>query len=76
LNACNEYHNGVIAAGNVCAVTIIISGKDDKMTPPRSSMGLLEEIKESSLAIVEKSGHMLLSECPEAVHLKLKEALF
>jgi pimeloyl-ACP methyl ester carboxylesterase len=39
-------------------------------------MGLLEEIKESSLTIVEKSGHMLLSECPEAVHLKLKEALF
>lgn len=76
LNACNEYQNGIIAAGNVCAVTIIISGKDDKMTPPRSSMGLLEEIKESSLAIVEKSGHMLLSECPEAVHLKLKEALF
>jgi pimeloyl-ACP methyl ester carboxylesterase len=76
LNACNEYQNGVIAAGNVCADTTIISGKDDKMTPLRSSMGLLEEIKESSLAIIEQSGHMLLSECPEAVHLKLKEALF
>jgi pimeloyl-ACP methyl ester carboxylesterase len=76
LNACNEYRNGVMAAENVYASTLILSGREDKMTPPQSSMRLLDEIKESSLSIVEKSGHMLLSECPEAVHLKLKEALF
>jgi pimeloyl-ACP methyl ester carboxylesterase len=76
LNACNEYQNGIAAAENVYASTVIISGREDKMTPLNASMGLVDAIQDSSIAIIEKAGHMLLNECPEAVHLKLKEALF
>jgi pimeloyl-ACP methyl ester carboxylesterase len=76
LNACNEYQNGMTAAEKVSARTLIIAGKEDKMTPINSSMGLMDAIKNSSIAMIEKAGHMLLNEQPEAVHLRLKEVLF
>lgn len=47
--------------------TLIICGADDKMTPPKLSQSLCQQISNSELHILEKTGHMVTLEQPEIV---------
>ena len=75
LNACNEYSNGLKAAKNVGAVTTVICGEQDKMTPVSATTGILEQFSDATLAVIPFSGHMMVSESPELTHRYLVSAL-
>ena len=75
LNACNQYSNGLKAAKSVSAVTTVICGEQDKMTPVSATTGILEQISDATLAVIPFSGHMMVSESPELAHRYLVSAL-
>jgi len=47
--------------------TLIITGAEDLMTPPKYARYLAEHIRDSRLTIVEGAGHMVMLERPELV---------
>lgn len=51
---------------------LIICGKDDRLTPPKYSHYLNQEIKGSKLFLIEDAGHMVMIEKPHEVN----EAIF
>ncbi len=75
LNACNEYSHGLEAAKDVGAVTTVICGEQDKMTPVSATAGILEQFVDATLSVIPFSGHMMVSESPELTHRCLVAAL-
>ncbi len=63
LKACNDYASDF--ASVKCPVLLIL-GKRDVMTPPRSASLLLEKIPSSKSEIIDFSGHSLMAEAPDA----------
>jgi len=55
--------------------TLILCGTLDVMTPPKFSKSLAEQIPQSQLHLLEKTGHMLMLEQPDAVAKLLKQFL-
>jgi len=53
--------------GRIKAPTLIISGSEDKMTPPYLSQAMRERIKNSLLHTVDGAGHMVMLEQPLVV---------
>ena len=64
--ACNAYANGEAAAASVRCPTLFIFGKQDMMTPPRSTKQLTGAIAHGQVVQVD-AGHSLMSEQPDAV---------
>jgi len=75
LNACNEYTRGLDAASSVTAPVKLILGEEDKMTPPGAAKELNDTLKQSRIHVLDKCGHLMLSERPEAVHQSMAETL-
>lgn len=75
LNACNEYADGLAAAKQVSAVTRLICGEEDKMTPVVAAAAILETINKATLSVIPLTGHMMVSESPELTHRHLVSAL-
>ncbi len=48
--------------------TLIICGKEDALTPPKYAEFLQKKIKNSTLVLIEDSGHVPLLERPEEVN--------
>jgi pimeloyl-ACP methyl ester carboxylesterase len=63
LKACNDYVSEF--AGVQCPVLLIL-GKRDVMTPPRSAQPLQQKLKSATTQLVELSGHSLMAEAPDA----------
>ena len=53
--------------------TLILCGERDRITPPRHSKRLHEEIPGSTLMQIEKAGHMLPLEAPKEVNAAIRE---
>lgn len=51
--------------------TLIICGKDDKMTPPELSQFLSDSIPGAQLSLIENAGHMVMLEDAEAFNRQL-----
>jgi pimeloyl-ACP methyl ester carboxylesterase len=64
--ACNAYANGEQAAAAVRCPTLFIFGKNDMMTPPRSTKLLTGAIAHGKVVMVD-AGHSLMAEQPDAV---------
>jgi pimeloyl-ACP methyl ester carboxylesterase len=64
--ACNAYANGEQAAAAVSCPTLFIFGKNDMMTPPRSTKLLTGAIAHGKTVTVD-AGHSLMQEQPDAV---------
>ncbi len=72
--ACDSFD--VIGKLNVIQVpTLILCGTLDVMTPPKFSKSLAEQIPQARLHLLEKTGHMLMLEQPDAVAKLLKQFL-
>lgn len=72
--ACNSFD----ATENLNAIqipTLILCGTLDVMTSPKFSKSLAEQIPQSQLHLLEKTGHMLMLEQPDAVANLLKKFL-
>jgi pimeloyl-ACP methyl ester carboxylesterase len=65
-SACNAYANGEAAAAAVRCPTLFIFGRQDMMTPPRSTRLLTGAIAHGTVVQLH-AGHSLMSEQPDAV---------
>lgn len=63
LKACNDYASDF---ANVKCPVLLILGKRDVMTPPRSAKGLQEKLPHCETALIDPSGHSLMAEAPDA----------
>ncbi len=52
--------------------TLVICGRQDKMTPPKSSEFLVQNIPHAQLTVIENAGHMVMLEQPAAFHAVLR----
>lgn len=75
LNACNNYEGGMAAAGKITAPVTVIIGDNDKMTSPRASQPLLEEMANVSVVTIADAGHMAMIEDSKAVRNAVMKAL-
>lgn len=67
LNSCNEFSDGLLLAQKVTCPTLVIIGSDDVMTAPVNAHKVAATIKQSRTLTLEKCGHAMLSERPDAV---------
>jgi pimeloyl-ACP methyl ester carboxylesterase len=67
LAACNEWKSGALAARRVACPTLVVSAEQDVMTPRSKGQALAELIPGARLVTVQKCGHMMLQEAPDAV---------
>ncbi|MES2262270.1 MAG: alpha/beta hydrolase [Pseudomonadota bacterium] len=65
-SACNAYANGAEAAQAVRCPTLFIFGRQDMMTPPKSTRLLTTAIAHGEVVHVD-AGHALMAEQPDAV---------
>jgi pimeloyl-ACP methyl ester carboxylesterase len=66
LKACNDYAGGLEAAARVKCPALFILGPRDQMTPPRAAQALIQAIAGARVATLERSGHSLMAEAPDA----------
>jgi pimeloyl-ACP methyl ester carboxylesterase len=70
--ACNAYANGEVAAASLRCPVLFVFGKQDMMTPPRSTAPLTGAIQHGKIVQVD-AGHAMLAEAPDAVRSALFE---
>ena len=67
LNCCNEFTDGLLLAEKVSCPTLVIIGSQDAMTAPVNAHKVAATIEESRTLTLEKCGHAMLNEQPDAV---------
>lgn len=72
--ACNEFDE-IERLSQVTQPTIVITGEDDRLTPPRYAQFLAGEIPNAGLHLVPQAGHMVMLEKPARVAGLLKAFL-
>lgn len=72
LAACNAWQGGQILAAEVSCPVLLLIGAEDKMTPPRAGKKLAEFLPNCRLEVLDRCGHMLMTEQPVATLEKLK----
>ena len=66
LKACNDYRTGLESAAKVKCPVLLVLGRRDVMTPPRSAQALQEKIPGCKIVTIGASGHSLMAEAPDA----------
>jgi len=74
LQACNEYQGGEKAAKAYDGACTIIAGKQDRMTPLKASAAL-GQLCDARMSVIERCGHMMMNEKPEATLQAMRECL-
>lgn len=72
LSACNAYQGALAAAAKIECETRFVLGDQDNMTPARKATGLVSSIKNSDSKMIDKCGHMMMTERPNQVYAALK----
>ena len=67
LNSCNEFTSELALAEKISCPTLVIIGSQDAMTAPVNAHKVAAAIEGSRTLILEKCGHAMLSEKPDAV---------
>ncbi|RTZ95063.1 MAG: alpha/beta hydrolase [Deltaproteobacteria bacterium] len=70
-SACNAF-DVVSRVGEINCPALIVSGADDHLTPPRYGALLNEKIKNSQYRLIQRAGHMMAIEKPEAFMAGIK----
>lgn len=65
LFACNVYEHGLAAAQSLRCPTLIVTGRQDRMTPARQGAKVADAVPDSRLVEFPDSGHMLMGEKPD-----------
>jgi pimeloyl-ACP methyl ester carboxylesterase len=71
--ACNDYANGIAAAGKVKVPAMLIVGKRDVMTPPRAAKEIAAALADKRIVEIAGTGHALMAEKPDEVLDALRE---
>lgn len=74
-NACNDYAGGFERAAQVACPTLLLLGRNDVMTPLKSGRALAARIAKSSVVEIDRCGHAMMSERPDAVLSAMREFL-
>ncbi len=61
--------------GEIAAPTLVITGSEDRMTPPKFGLWLAERIPGAQFVLVEGTGHMVMLEKPDRVASTVREWL-
>jgi pimeloyl-ACP methyl ester carboxylesterase len=61
--------------GEITAPTLILTGMNDLMTPPRYAQYLANKIPNARLVLIPDAGHMLMLEKPQIVARELLDFL-
>jgi len=69
--SCDRF-NVMEGLGDISVPTLIICGKEDRLTPIKYSEYLRDHIPNARLQIVEGAGHMVMREAADSVHRLLK----
>lgn len=72
LSACNDYKDAPLAAAKVACPTVLILGESDQMTPMKGGQKLAEAIKGAKCQVIAGSGHMMMTEAPDATLQAMK----
>jgi pimeloyl-ACP methyl ester carboxylesterase len=72
--ACNSF-DAMERIGALRVPTLVITGRDDRLTPPRYAEFLTRTIPGARLALVERAGHYVHLEQPETVNRAILEFL-
>lgn len=67
MSACNNYLAGQERAATVRCPVLMVLGRDDRLTPVRSTEGLLAALPSPDVRILEGAGHTLMVEAPNAL---------
>ncbi len=70
---CDRYAGGLLAAPRVTCPVEFILGQRDQMTPPRMSRELAKALRAKVRTV--PTGHAVMTEAPDAVLAKLRDAL-
>lgn len=74
LEACNDYGDALDAASRVRCPTLLLLGEGDRMKPPAKGR-LAELIADCRTVVLERCGHMMMVERPDATTDALSEIL-
>ena len=72
MRACNAYRNGLEAAKEITAESLMIHGDADRLTPLRATKTLQTTLNNARISIVPGAGHSLMVEDPNHVLDQLK----
>lgn len=61
--------------GTIELPALIICGQEDELTPPKYSYFLAEKIRGARLLLIERAGHYVQLEQPEAVNVEVRQFL-
>ena len=67
LNACNEFTDGDSLSTEITAQTLVIIGRQDKMTAAIGAQEVADRITNSQVVLLDRCGHSMLAERPNAV---------
>jgi len=70
--ACNAYAGGLDAARVLTCPALFVLGRNDQMTPRRAAQALIEACTDATVVEVERCGHELMGEAPDAVRVALQ----
>lgn len=70
--ACNAYTGGLDAARALACPALFILGRSDQMTPRRAAQPLIDACADATVVEVERCGHVLMAEQPDAVRVALQ----
>jgi len=65
--ACDRF-NAMETLNTIDVPTLIVCGTEDALTPPKYSIYLHQNIKESRLVLIKDAGHMVMMEKPDEVN--------
>lgn len=66
LAACNAYARGADSAAAVDCPALFLLGALDRMTPAKAGRALAARVKSSQVVMVPATGHMIMTEAPDA----------
>ncbi|NCF73297.1 MAG: alpha/beta fold hydrolase [Gammaproteobacteria bacterium] len=76
LKACDTYKNGAAAAAKIaCPHQVILAGQD-RMTPRKAGLKLVEHLANPEFHLIENSGHMIPLEAPDECRSLLRNFIF
>ena len=76
LLACQSYANGLAAAAAVRCPVLALMGERDLMTPPKGAQALLAAFADKRTVTLQRTGHSMMAEQPDAVLDALRAFLY
>jgi pimeloyl-ACP methyl ester carboxylesterase len=76
-HACNNFSDGLLAAGQILCPVLLLNGERDQMTTAKAAKSLQSSLisAPSRLATIPNCGHALMAEHPDRVLAELKQWL-